>query len=247
MIALAYFVLAVLASQFKSKSRLEAENVVLRHQLIVLRRKVRGRAQLTNSDRWFFIQLYRWFPSILEALTIIRPETLVRWHRVGFRCYWRCKSRPRGGRPQIETDLRELIRRMSIENPLWGAPRIHGELLKLGFEVAQSSVAKYMVKRRGPPSQGWRTFLRNHAPDIAAMDLFVVPTTGFKLLYGFVIVRIDRRDLVWISVTTNPTGGVDRTPGHRGFSLGQCSGSESTARGLGTQESDGSDGTRSAM
>ena len=101
--------------------------------------------------------------------------------------------------------MRALIRQMSTENQLWGAPRIHGELLKLGFSVAQSSVAKYMVKRRGPPSQGWRTFLRNHAPDIAAMDLFVVPTIGFKLLYGFVIVRIDRRDLVWINVTTNPT------------------------------------------
>jgi hypothetical protein len=98
-----------------------------------------------------------------------------------------------------------LIRRMSVENPLWGAPRIHGELLKLGFEVAQSSVARYMVKRRGPPSQGWRTFLHNHAPDIAAMDLFVVPTIGFDLLYAFVIVRLDRRDLVWINVTANPT------------------------------------------
>ena len=205
MFALLCFVLAVLASPFKSKSRLEAENAALRHQLIVLRRKVQGRVRLTNNDRWFFIQLYRWFPSILQVLTIIRPETLVRWHRAGFRCYWRWKSRPRGGRPQIETDLRALIRRMSIENPLWGAPRIHGELLKLGFEVAQSSVAKYMVKRRGPPSQGWRTFLRNHAPDIAAMDLFVVPTIGFDLLYAFVIVRLDRRDLVWINVTTNPT------------------------------------------
>src|SRR6267154_143592 len=123
----------------------------------------------------------------------------------GYRCYWRWKSRPQGGRPQIETKPRALIRRMSMENPLWGAPRIHGELLKLGFEVAQSSVAKYMVKRRGPPSQGWRTFLRNHAPDIAAMDLFVVPTIGFDLLYGFVIVRLDRRDLVWINVTRNPT------------------------------------------
>jgi transposase InsO family protein len=98
-----------------------------------------------------------------------------------------------------------LIRRMNMENPLWGAPRIHGELLKLGFGVAQSSVAKYMVKRRGPPSQGWKTFLRNHTPDIAAMDLLVVPTIAFKLLYGIVIVRIDRRDLVWINVTTNPT------------------------------------------
>ena len=205
MIALLCFVMSVLAAPFKSKSRLEAENAVLRHQLIVLRRKVQGRVRLTNSDRSFLIQLYRWFPSILQVVTIIRPGTLVRWHRAGFRCYWRWKSRRRGGRPQIETDLRKLIRQMSMENPLWGAPRIHGELLKLGFDVAQSSVAKYMIKRRRPPSQGWRTFLRNHAPDIAAMDLFVVPTIGFGLLYAFIIVRLDRRDLVWVSVTANPT------------------------------------------
>ena len=204
MIALICFVLAVLASPFKSKSRLEAENAALRHQLIVLRRKMPGRPWLTNNDRWFFLQMYRWFPSILKVVRIIQPETLVRWHRAGFRCYWRWKSLGRGGRPQIETELRALIRRMSIENPLWGAPRIHGELLKLGVAVAQSSVAKYMVKRRWPPSQGWCTFLRNHAPDIAAMDLFVVPTIGFKLLYAFVIVRLNRRDLVWINVTTNP-------------------------------------------
>ncbi|SHL68464.1 Integrase core domain-containing protein [Bradyrhizobium lablabi] len=205
MIGLLCFVLGILASPFKSKIRLAAENAALRHQLIVLRRKLRGRVQLANSDRWFLVQLYRWLPSILKVLTIIRPETLVRWHRAGFRSYWRWKSRSLGGRPQIEADLRALIRRMSIENPLWGAPRIHGELLKLGFEVAQSSVAKYMVKRRGSPSQEWRTFLCNHAPDIAAMDLFVVPTIGFSLLYAFVIVRLDRRDLAWINVTTNPT------------------------------------------
>jgi hypothetical protein len=193
MIGLFCFVLAVLASPFKSKLRLEAENAVLRHQLIILRRRLHGRVGLTNDDRWFFIQLYCWFPSILKVLTIIRPETLVRWHRAGFRRYWGWKSRRRGGRPPVETELRALIRRMSIENPLWGAPRIHGELLKLGFEVAQSSVAKYMVKRRVPPSQGWRTFLHNHAPDIAAMDLFVVPTIGFDLLYAFVIVWLGRR------------------------------------------------------
>jgi hypothetical protein len=179
MFALCWFVLSVLASPSKSKSRLEAENAALRHQLIVLRRKVRGRVRLTNNDRWFFIQLYRWFPSILQLVTVVQPETLVRWHRAGFRLCWRWKSGLRGGRPQIETDLRALIRKMSMENPLWGAPRIHGELLKLGYEVARSTVAKYMVKRRRPPSQGWRTFLRNHAPDIAAMDLFVVPTIGF--------------------------------------------------------------------
>jgi hypothetical protein len=133
---------------------------------------------------------------LLRAITIVRPETLVRWHRVGFRQYWRWKSRSLGGRPKIAANLRALIRRMSAENPLGGAPRIHGEVLKLGFEIAQSSVAKYMVKRCGPPSQGWCTFLRNHAPDIAAMDLFVAPTIGFELLYAPVIVRLARRDLV---------------------------------------------------
>src|SRR5450830_565540 len=125
MIALICFVLAVLASPFKSNIRLEAENAVLRHQVIILRRKPKGRARLTNNDRWFFVQLYRWFPSILPVLMIIRPETLVRWHRAGFRRYWRWKSHRRGGRPQIETELRALIRQMSTENLLWGAPRIH--------------------------------------------------------------------------------------------------------------------------
>src|ERR1700720_1996 len=205
MIALLWFLLTLFASPLKSKSRLEAENAALRYQLIVLRRKVTGRIRLSNADRLVFIQLYRWFPSVLRVITVIRPETLVRWHQAGFRHYWRLKSRRLGGRPQIGMELRALIRRMSIENPLWGAPRIHGELLKLGFEVAQSSVAKYMVKRRGPPNQGWRTFLRNQAPDIAAMDLFVVPTIGFDLLYAFVIVRLGRRDLVWINVTAHPT------------------------------------------
>ena len=205
MFALLCFVLAVLVSPFKSRSRLEAENAALRHQLIVLRRKVQGRVRLTNNDRWFLVQLYRLVPSILQVLTIIRPETLVRWHRAGFRRYWRWKSGSRGGRPQIGSDLRALIRRMSIENPLWGAPRIHGELLKLGFEVAQSSVAKYRSRDADPPSQGWRTFLRNHAPDVAAMDLFVVPTISFDLLYALVIIRLDRRELVWINVTANPT------------------------------------------
>ena len=135
MFGLFCFLLTVLASSFKSKRRLEAENAALRHQLIVLRRKVHGRVRLTNNDRWFFVQLYRWYPAILRALVIIEPETVVHWH------------------------LRALIRQMSIENPLWGAPRIHGELLKLGYEVAQSSVAKYMVKRRGPPNQGWAHLL----------------------------------------------------------------------------------------
>jgi hypothetical protein len=155
---------------------------MLRHQLMILRRRLPGQVRLTNSDRWLLVQLYRWFPSTLQALTVVRPETLVRWHRAGFRSYWRWRSGAQRGRPQIDSDLRALIQKISLENPLWGAPRIHGELLKLGFEVAQSSVAKYMAKRGRPPSQGWRTFLRNHAPDIAAMDLFVVPTISFGLL-----------------------------------------------------------------
>src|ERR1700726_587838 len=127
MIALICFVLAVLASPFKSNIRLEAENAVLRYQLIVLRRKLKGRARLTNSDRWFLVQMYRWLPSILTVVTIVQPETLVRWHRAGFRRYWHRKSNPRGGRPRIETELRALIRQMNTENQLWGAPRIHGE------------------------------------------------------------------------------------------------------------------------
>jgi hypothetical protein len=194
----------VLASPFKSKVRLEAENAVLRHQLVVLKRRLRGRVLLTNHDQWFFIQLYRWFPSILQALTIIRPEA--RALALGrLSLLLALEVAPTGRATADRHELRPLIRRMSMENPFWGAPRLHGELLKLGFEVAQSSVAKYMVKRRGPPSQGWRTFLHNRAPDIAAMDLFVIPTIGFDLLYAFVIVRLDRRDLVWINVTTNPT------------------------------------------
>src|SRR6185369_2502736 len=171
MIALFCLCLALFVSPFKSKRRLEAENAALRHQLIILRRKVRGRVRLSDGDRLFFIQLYRWFPTILKAITIVRPETLVRWHRAGFRQYRRWKSRSLGGRPQIDADLRALIRRISVDNPLWGAPRIHGELLKLGFEIPQSSVAKYMLKRSVPPSTDWRAFLRIHALDVAAMDL----------------------------------------------------------------------------
>jgi len=198
-------VLAVLASLFKSRAELEVENLVLRQQINVLRRRTPKRPALTNVDRLLFVWLYRWFPSTLGALAIVRPETIIRWHRGGFRAYWRWRSRNRVGRPRVSVELRTLIREMSWMNPLWGAPRIHGELLKLGFDVAQSTVAKYMVRRLGPPSQGWKTFLRNHVPHIGAIDMFVVPTVGFKLLYGLVIIRLNRRHLVWINVTSNPT------------------------------------------
>jgi len=124
---------------------------------------------------------------------------------MGFRAYWRWKSRNRGGRPKVDAEIRDLVRRMCEENPLWGAPRIHGELLKLGFEVAQSTVSKHMIRRRGPPSQGWKTFLRNHADGIAAVDFLVVPTIAFERLFAFVIVHLKRRKILWIGTTTNPT------------------------------------------
>jgi transposase InsO family protein len=142
---------------------------------------------------------------VLDALKIVTPETVIRWHRAGFRAYWRWKSRPRGGRPKTPAEVRQLIREMSVANPLWGAPRIHGELLKLGIDIGQTTVAKYMVRGRRPPSQGWKTFLRNHADGIASMDLFVVPTVSFRLLYGFLILRHSRREILWLSVTAHPS------------------------------------------
>ena len=204
-------ILAILASLFKSRAELEAENLVLRQQIIVLRRRMPKRPALTNIDRLLFVWLYRWFPSTIGALAIVRPETIIRWHRLGFRAYWRWRSRDRVGRPRVPAELRALIGEMSGANPLWGAPRIHGELLKLGFELAQSTVAKYIVRRRGPPSQGWRTFLCNHAPHTTAIDMFIVPTVGFRLLYGLAIIRLERRHLVWTNVTANPTADwIDR-------------------------------------
>jgi hypothetical protein len=149
--------------------RLEAENVVLRHQLNVMRRMVRSRSRVGLFDRLMFVWLYRLFPSILTSIAIVKPETVVRWHRAGFRQYWHWKSRSRGGRPQILAEIRRLVREMSLANPLWGAPRIHGELLKLGIEIAQSTVAKYMVKGIRPSSQSWKTFIRN--PNWLAGDI----------------------------------------------------------------------------
>jgi transposase InsO family protein len=201
MIALVCFIWSILTVPFKSKSRLELENAALRHQVVVLRRKLGGRIEFTNRDRLFFVLLYRWCPSVLKAMVIVRPETVVRWHRAGFRHYWHWKSRGRGGRSPISAEPR----RMSLENVLWGAPRIQGELLKLGFTVAQSTVAKYMAQRDDPPGQRWGTYLCNHTPQMAAMDLFVVPTIGFVQLYVLVIVRLARRELAWNNVTRQPT------------------------------------------
>src|SRR6266851_589282 len=190
---------------FRPRAALQAENLVLRHQLNVLRRKSPKRLAFGNVDRLVFTALYRVAPGVLDALKILNPQTVIRWHRAGFQAYWRWKSRARGGRPKTPADIRQLIRAMSIANPLWGAPRIHGELLKLGIDVGQTTVAKYMARGREPPSQGWKIFLRIHADGIASMDLFVVPTISFRLLYGFLILRHSRRELVWLGVTARPS------------------------------------------
>ena len=189
----------------RSRVMLEAEIWTLRQQINVLRRTAPKKLSFCAVDRMIFVGLYRLFPKICDALAIVKPDTLVRWHRAGFRSYWRWKSRRRGGRPIVPVEIRRLIREMSIANPLWGAPRIHGELLKLSIDIGQTSVAKYMARRRGPPSQGWKTFLNNHADGIAAMDLFVVPTISFRLLYGLLIMGHGRRQILWFGVTSHPT------------------------------------------
>jgi len=205
MVAFLAQLLLAIRSRFTRRPRLKAENLLLRQQLVVLRRKYPKRLRLWNIDRLLLVWLYRLYPALLDAIIIVQPETVLRWHRRGFPTYWRWKPRHIGGRQRIDSDIRALIRRMSRENPLWGASRIHGELLMLGIDVAESTVGRYMVRRRRPPSQGWKTFLRNHAAGIASLDLCVVRTISFKLLYGLVILRDARRRLVAISVTTNPT------------------------------------------
>src|SRR5947209_2450969 len=195
----------MLLGLFRSKTSLEAEILALHHQLNVLRRTSPRRPVFSNFDRMIFVCLYRIAPRILDAITIVEPETVIRWHRAGFRGFWRWKSRRRPGRPKVALEVRQLIREMSLANPLWGAPRLHGELLKLGIDLGQTSVAKYMARRRRPPSQGWRTFLLNHADGIAAIDLFVVPTISFRLLYGLLVLGHGRRRILWLGVTSHPT------------------------------------------
>jgi transposase InsO family protein len=178
---------------------------MLRHQLKVLRRRVPTKPKFAIVDRLLFVWLYRLFPAVLDAVAIVQPETITRWHRTGFRLYWRWKSRSRGGRPKVPMEIRRLIREMSLANRLWGAPRIHGELLKRGIDVAESTVAKYMARGgRGRP-QTWKTFPRSQTAGTAAMDFLIVPTVGFKLLFVLVILRHQRRRLISLSVTANPT------------------------------------------
>src|SRR6202051_2455016 len=177
---------------FRSRASLAAEILVLRHQINILRRHSPKRQTFSAMDRLIFAGLYRLAPTVLNALAVLKPDTVIKWHRAGFRSYWRWRSQRRGGRPNLSTEIRKLIRQMSVANPLWGAPRIHGALLKLGIEISQATVAKYMVRRRGRPSPTWRSFLRNQAAGIAAIDMFVVASASFRRLYVMIILTHDR-------------------------------------------------------
>jgi hypothetical protein len=203
MFAILYALGTAVADLVKSRARLEAEILLLRHQLNLAMRHASPRVRLRGGDRAFMVWMVRLWPSLLDVVGVVQPETVLRWHRAGFRIYWRWKSR-KGGR-RIERGLRDLIRRMSQENPLWGASRIHGELLMLGFEVAQSTVSRYMKGGRRPPSQSWKKFLRNHAHAIAAIDLCIVPTVTFERLFAFLVIGHDRRRLLWVEITNHPT------------------------------------------
>jgi transposase InsO family protein len=205
MLAILHLLVMFGADVFKSRRRLEAENLFLRHQLNIALRRVPPRLRLQGSDRALLVWMMRIWPTLLDVSQVVKPETILRWHRSGFKAFWRWKSRNRAGRPKVDRELRDLIRRMASENPLWGAPRIHGELLMLGFEIAQSTVSKYMMRGRRPPSQSWKTFLENHAEAIAAVDMCVVPTLTFERLFAFLVLGHGRRQLLWFEVTRHPT------------------------------------------
>ena len=184
---LVFSVLYSLSWSLRTRTRLHLEIIALRHQLGVLQRRVPTRPKLKVTDRWLWVALSRLWSDWRWSLVIVKPGTVVAWHRKGFRLYWTWKSRQRTGRPKINTEVRELIQKMSRENPLWGAPRIHGELLKLGIDISQATVAKYRVRKAGPPSQSWRTFLDNHVSQLASIDFFTVPTIWFEVLFVFVV------------------------------------------------------------
>jgi putative transposase len=198
--------LAILSSLFRSRATLQLENLALRHQIGVLRRSARKRPKLTSGDRLLWVWLSRVWSDWRSALAIVKPETVIAWDRAGFRLFWTWKVR-RGqpGRPLISREVRHLIRKMCRENPSWGAPRIHGELLKLGIDIGESSVSKYMVRCRKPPSQTWRTFLENHAKQLVSIDFFTVPTIHFQVLYVFLVLAHDRRRILHFNVTAHPS------------------------------------------
>ena len=198
--------LATLSSIFRSRAALELENLALRHQIGVLQRSARKRPKLTPVDRLLWVWLSRLWRDWRSALAIVKPETVIAWHRKGFRLFWTWKVRHgQPGRPVISREVRDLIRKMCRENPGWGAPRIHGELLKLGIDIGETSVSKYMVRCRKPPSQTWRTFLENHAQQLVSIDFFTVPTIRFQVLYVFLVLAHDRRRILHFNVTAHPT------------------------------------------
>ena len=195
---------SLLSFRVRSRLTLELELVALRQQLTVLRRQRPGNPRLFSSDRLLWVWLYRIWPQVLDAMVLVKPATVLDWHRRGFRLYWRRRSR-RLGRPRMNREIRDLIRQMSRANPLWGAPRIHGELLKLGIEVSQATVSRYLPWRPKAPSPTWRSFLQNHRHDVAAIDMFVVVTARFRLLYALVVLGHERRKVIHFDVTPNPT------------------------------------------
>ena len=191
---------------FRSRLALQAEIIALRHQLAVLQRKNSGRrVRLQNWDRILWVWLSRLWTGWRTALRILKPETVIAWQRKGFKVYWTWKSRHSDGRPAVSAELRNLIRKMSLANPRWGAPRIHGELLKLGINLSETTIANYMAKHRQPPSQSWHSFLKNHMTTLVSADFFVVPTITFQLYFVFVIFSHDRRRPIHFAITKNPT------------------------------------------
>jgi transposase InsO family protein len=195
---------SLLSFQVRSRTALELELVALRHQVTVLRRQRPGQPRLLSADRLLWVWLYRIWPQVLDVMVLVKPTTVVQWHRQGFRLYWRRRSRHLG-RPRMSREIRDLIRTMSQANPLWGAPRIHGELLKLGFDVSQATVGRDLPWRPKVPSPTWRSFLQNHMHDTAAVDMFVVVTATFQLLYALLVLGHERRNVIHFDVTQNPT------------------------------------------
>jgi putative transposase len=187
----------------RTRWELAVEILALRHQLGVLKRSVK-RPRLTNTDRGLWVLLARRWASWSDALIIVKATTVVRWHWAGLRKYWTWRSRPKGGRPGIDPEVRKLIKQMANAN-LWGAPRIHGELLKLGIQISQATVSKYLPRRRKPPSQTWRSFLENHLGTLVSVDFFVVPTVLFHVMFVFVVLAHERRRILSINVTSSPS------------------------------------------
>ena len=204
MVTILSALVSIFAFRFRSRAALELKLIALQHQLAVLRRQRPGRPQLSSLDRLLWVLLYRIWPRVIDAMVLVKPSTVVQWHCRGFRLFWRWRSR-RLGRPRISPEIRDLIRRMSSANPLWGAPRIHGELLKLGIKVSQATVGRWMPWRPKVPTPTWRSFLSNHLPEIAAIDMFVVATATFRLLYALIVLSLDRRRVVHFEVTPNPS------------------------------------------